>query len=216
MEPAEANWIFVFKQVLFPLFDDLLEGSVFDNNFVVADEERLRAVNVVAKTLLQFLPFISRSSDFQVLWIQLLRYMQKFTEIADTETLVEGIRETLKNVLLVMDAQDVYQIIGEDMRDCTWAIIGKCRPLSDLQEQLAAESAELREVAVAQQHPHEEASAVPLETGHADKDPEVVGMMERFNWVVVTDRDLQESGPEEDLDETSPPVDYAATELDLR
>ena len=131
-------------------------------------------------------------------------------------TQVEGIRETLKNVLLVMDAQDVYQIIGEDMRDCTWAIIGKCRPLSDLQEQLAAESAELREVAVAQQHPHEEASAVPLETGHADKDPEVVGMMERFNWVVVTDRDLQESGPEEDLDETSPPVDYAATELDLR
>lgn len=66
------------------------------------------------------LSILSLSPDFHLLWMQLLRFMEKYASESQTEVLLDGIRESLRNILLVMDAQEIYSITGEVCDICSF------------------------------------------------------------------------------------------------
>eukprot|EP01114_Cavostelium_apophysatum_P009107 TRINITY_DN2217_c0_g1_i3.p1 TRINITY_DN2217_c0_g1~~TRINITY_DN2217_c0_g1_i3.p1 ORF type:complete len:1471 (+),score=363.32 TRINITY_DN2217_c0_g1_i3:184-4596(+) len=98
-----------FQQILFPLLSDLLKSPkelAIDANGL--EETRLRASAILTKIFLQYLPNLTRLSNFNELWINILQSLKHYMQ-TNSELLAEAVQESLKNVLLVMSASDVFQ-----------------------------------------------------------------------------------------------------------
>ncbi|GJJ12038.1 hypothetical protein Clacol_006279 [Clathrus columnatus] len=107
----------IFNRVVFPLLDDLLKVDVFRRDPQDMPETRLRASAFLCKVFLHFETRISKSdADITVLWIQILDLLDRLMNIDKQDQLYEAIPESLKNVLLVLNASGI--LLPPSENDC--------------------------------------------------------------------------------------------------
>ncbi|PAV79155.1 hypothetical protein WR25_16601 isoform J [Diploscapter pachys] len=106
-----VEWESCFGEVLFPLLTKLLEPfSQMDP--IGAEDTRVRAVQIVAKTLLNHLNALSSLDSFPALWLRLLDYMEQYLRVDSCGNLNEAVPESLKNMLLVLDNTELFATIA--------------------------------------------------------------------------------------------------------
>eukprot|EP01080_Neovahlkampfia_damariscottae_P008225 gene8225-50_t len=69
-------------------------------------ETKLRCLNLFSKFFLNILNHISGDNDFEKLWKSILKFMKASSKF---EYLVEPVFELMKNILLVMNAQEIWK-----------------------------------------------------------------------------------------------------------
>ncbi|KAF8644147.1 hypothetical protein AX16_008674 [Volvariella volvacea WC 439] len=110
----------VFNRVVFPLLDELLKPQVFQRDRQGMPETRLRASALLCKVFMH-LELRESKADFRLLWIQILDLLDRFMNVGKGDQLNEAVPESLKNVLLVMNAANILvpppTAEGEDTRD---------------------------------------------------------------------------------------------------
>nr|VWO98733.1 MSP1 protein-like protein [Ganoderma boninense] len=94
----------VFNRVIFPLLDELLKQQVFMRDPMGMPETRLRASALLCKVFMQFEAREGQTADIRVLWIQVLDLLDRLMHVDRRDQLYEAVPESLKNVLLVMNA----------------------------------------------------------------------------------------------------------------
>ncbi|KAL0041048.1 hypothetical protein WJX77_003321 [Trebouxia sp. C0004] len=118
-------WIQVMGDLLLPLMADLARYvSTRYREFPGVDKSLRISVNMVTKTLLQYLMLLAPDPDFPELWARILQVLQDCTKNR-IEELSEAVPETLKNVLLVMASRGVLtrdwkDSEGRALWDMTW------------------------------------------------------------------------------------------------
>ncbi|XGW13828.1 hypothetical protein V3C99_000264 [Haemonchus contortus] len=102
-----AEWESCFGKVLFPLLGKLLDVfSAMDP--IGMEDTRVRAMQIVAKTLLNHLTALSTLPSFPSLWLRLLDFMESYLRIDSCGNLNEAVPESLKNMLLVMASTGLF------------------------------------------------------------------------------------------------------------
>ncbi|KAJ1370138.1 G-box binding factor [Parelaphostrongylus tenuis] len=105
-----AEWESCFGDVLFPLLGKLLDVfSAMDP--IGMEDTRVRAMQIVAKTLLNHLTALSTLPSFPSLWLRLLDFMDNYLRVDSCGNLNEAIPESLKNMLLVMGSSGLFSSI---------------------------------------------------------------------------------------------------------
>ncbi|KAI0797843.1 Sec7-domain-containing protein [Abortiporus biennis] len=109
----------LFNRVLFPLLDELLKPEVLLRDPMGMPETRLRASALLSKAFMHFEARDGQKADIRVLWIQVLDLLDRLMNVDRRGQLYEAVPESLKNVLLVMNATNllVPPPHGEDDRD---------------------------------------------------------------------------------------------------
>ncbi|KAG6874307.1 hypothetical protein C0995_001532 [Termitomyces sp. Mi166 len=109
----------IFNRVVFPLLDDLLKPEIFQRDPQGMPETRLRASALLCKTFMHLdIREGQAKADFRILWIQILDLLDRLMNIDRSDQLYEAIPESLKNVLLVMNAAGILVPPSEpDARD---------------------------------------------------------------------------------------------------
>ncbi|KAG6819604.1 hypothetical protein H0H93_010328 [Arthromyces matolae] len=109
----------LFNRVVFPLLDDLLRPEILQRDPQGMPETRLRASALLCKTFMHLdLREGQNKADFRILWIQILDLLDRLMNIDRNDQLYEAIPESLKNVLLVMNAANILVPPSEpDVRD---------------------------------------------------------------------------------------------------
>ncbi|KAG6909836.1 hypothetical protein DXG01_015109 [Tephrocybe rancida] len=108
----------IFNRVVFPLLDDLLKPEVFHRDPQGMPETRLRASALLCKAFMHLDVREGQVKDFRILWIQILDLLDRLMNIDRSDQLYEAIPESLKNVLLVMNAAGILVPPSEpDTRD---------------------------------------------------------------------------------------------------
>ncbi|KAA3674909.1 golgi-specific brefeldin A-resistance guanine nucleotide exchange factor 1 [Paragonimus westermani] len=114
------QWEECFGMVLFPLLSGFLESIALEevmcgnnqsgsspissSHFHTVEfvDPRMRAVPLLTKVFLQHLRPLHRSKNFHSIWIRILTYMEHYMQASSSDSLTDAVRESLKNVLLVM------------------------------------------------------------------------------------------------------------------
>ncbi|KAG6833469.1 hypothetical protein H0H87_006041 [Tephrocybe sp. NHM501043] len=108
----------IFNRVVFPLLDDLLKPEIFRRDPQGMPETRLRASALLCKAFMHLDVREGQTKDFRILWIQILDLLDRLMNIDRSDQLYEAIPESLKNVLLVMNATSILVPPSEpDTRD---------------------------------------------------------------------------------------------------
>ncbi|KAF8078137.1 hypothetical protein FPV67DRAFT_1464319 [Lyophyllum atratum] len=95
----------IFNRVIFPLLDDLLKPEVFHRDPQGMPETRLRASALLCKAFMHLdVREGQAKADFRILWIQILDLLDRLMNIDKGDQLYEAVPESLKNVVLVMNA----------------------------------------------------------------------------------------------------------------
>ena len=112
----------LFNRIIFPLIDELLKPQVFLRDPMAMPETRLRASALLCKAFMHLEARDGLNADIRVLWIQVLDLLDRLMNIDRRDQLVcllmqfgyrdvltsgpqhEAIPESLKNVVLVMNA----------------------------------------------------------------------------------------------------------------
>ncbi|KAF7440985.1 GDP/GTP exchange factor for ARF [Pleurotus ostreatus] len=95
----------IFNRVLFPLLDDLVKPQVNERDPQGMPESRLRAATFLCKAFMHFEVRESQAdADIRIVWIQVLDLLDRLMNVDKSEPLYEAVPESLKNVLLVMNA----------------------------------------------------------------------------------------------------------------
>ncbi|KAJ4501838.1 hypothetical protein C8R41DRAFT_873085 [Lentinula lateritia] len=109
LDEADSNQVEqIFNKIVFRLVDDLLKPPVFQRDPQGMPETRLRASALLCKTFMHFEVRESQSTaDIRISWIGVLDLLDHLMHVDHGEQLYEAIPESLKNVLLVMNATQV-------------------------------------------------------------------------------------------------------------
>ncbi|KAF6035843.1 GBF1 [Bugula neritina] len=102
-----TEWEACFNKVLFPLLSNLLENSAISQVSTI-EETRFRAATLLSKVYLQHLQDLLTLPTFTALWLTILDFMDKYMHADQSDQLMEGIPELLKNLLLVMGGMDIF------------------------------------------------------------------------------------------------------------
>jgi len=103
----------VFNRILFPLIDELLKPQVFTRDPRGIPETRLRASTLLCKLFMQDeINDAAKDKDIRILWIQILDLLDRLMNVDKRDQLHEAVPESLKNVILVMNASDVLVAQG--------------------------------------------------------------------------------------------------------
>ncbi|OBZ75659.1 hypothetical protein A0H81_04473 [Grifola frondosa] len=94
----------LFNRVIFPLLDELLKPQVLLRDPMGLPETRLRASALLCKAFMHFEAREGQEADIRVLWIQVLDLLDRLMNVDRRDQLYEAVPESLKNVLLVMNA----------------------------------------------------------------------------------------------------------------
>lgn len=98
----------IFAQVLIPLLDELLKPEVTRRDPLGIYETRLRASTLLFKAFMQFELREGRSiAEVKVLWTSTLDVHERLLKGSGSDQTVEAVTESLKNVILVMNATDI-------------------------------------------------------------------------------------------------------------
>ncbi|KAJ8595613.1 Sec7-domain-containing protein [Rhizopogon salebrosus TDB-379] len=105
----------IFNSVIFPLLDELLKPHVQQFDPLGMSETRLRASVLLCKAFMHFEVRDSRTkADIRTVWIQILDLLDRLVKAEKTEQLHEAVSESLKNVVLVMNAADILVPPSQD------------------------------------------------------------------------------------------------------
>ncbi|KDQ60619.1 hypothetical protein JAAARDRAFT_172637 [Jaapia argillacea MUCL 33604] len=97
-----------FSVVIFPLLDSLLKPQVFQLDPQGMPETRLRASVLLCKAFMHFEIREGQSEPgLKLVWLQVLDILERFMRDDTTDTMHEAIPESLKNVILVMNATGI-------------------------------------------------------------------------------------------------------------
>jgi len=109
----------IFNKIVFRLVDDLLKPHVFQRDPRGMPETRLRASALLCKTFMHFEVRESQATaDIRILWNEILDLLDRLMHLDRGDQLYEAIPESLKNVLLVMNAaQILVPPSGDDQRN---------------------------------------------------------------------------------------------------
>ncbi|CAG9864708.1 unnamed protein product [Phyllotreta striolata] len=124
------EWEQCFRRVLFPLMNYLLQ-SAGTRDAVSTEETRIRAAGVLSKVFLHHLAPLSSLQSFADLWSTVLELMDGYMHADGSELLLEAVPESLKNMLLVMEAAGVFDAPDGQKNalwTATWERIGKFLP----------------------------------------------------------------------------------------
>ena len=130
---SASQWKAVFDTFLFPIASSLLRNEtkaqltapsdrqaktgveqksrLKTSATVISDEMRVAAVSIVSKIYLSRLSLLVGLPNFQVVWIQILRFMEQFMDLGislSSKHLTETVLETCKNMLLVMQGNEMF------------------------------------------------------------------------------------------------------------
>jgi brefeldin A-resistance guanine nucleotide exchange factor 1 len=96
----------LFGQIIFPLMNDLLQPAAFARDPQSIPETRLRASMMLCKTFLHFNAHqTEKFTELKEMWLGLLEFLEHFMHSGRRhDQLYESIPESLKNVILVMNA----------------------------------------------------------------------------------------------------------------
>lgn len=83
------------------LYDLLTEVPTINITSNVLEESRMRTATIMSKVFLHHLVPLIALQSFSELWLDVLDYIEKFMRIG-SDMLHEAMRESLKNMLLVM------------------------------------------------------------------------------------------------------------------
>ncbi|THH10280.1 hypothetical protein EW145_g1429 [Phellinidium pouzarii] len=98
----------IFNRVVFPLLDELLKPQVAQRDLRGMPETRLRASVLLCKVFMQLeVNDEAKHNDIRVLWIQILDLLDRLMNVDRRDQLHEAVPESLKNVVLVMNAMDI-------------------------------------------------------------------------------------------------------------
>ncbi|KAF9239676.1 hypothetical protein BU15DRAFT_87976 [Melanogaster broomeanus] len=98
----------IFNGVIFPILDELLQPQVHLLDPQGMSETRLRASALLCKVFMHFEVREShRKADIRILWIEILDLLDRLISAEKSEQLYEAISESLKNVVLVMNAAGI-------------------------------------------------------------------------------------------------------------
>lgn len=98
------EWINIFGEVLFPLINQLLKPEVYQTDPAGMSETRVQAAQLLCKIFLHYLVLLSEWEGVLDLWVKILTIMDRLMNSGQSDTLVEAVPESLKNVLLVMSS----------------------------------------------------------------------------------------------------------------
>ncbi|CAH8575260.1 unnamed protein product [Schistosoma intercalatum] len=137
------QWENCFNEVLFPLLSGFLESITLEEVFTTNSrnlhdinhnhnyntgyahhlhavefaDPRMRAIPLLTKVYLQHLRPLYELDTFNTLWIRMLAYMEQYMlASSNSDSLTDAVRESLKNVLLVMctGTHDLNPILIKD------------------------------------------------------------------------------------------------------
>ncbi|XP_041788554.1 Golgi-specific brefeldin A-resistance guanine nucleotide exchange factor 1 [Anopheles merus] len=126
------EWAGCFKQVLFPLLQELLqEKATSPVEVSLLEESRIRTATIMSKVFLHHLTPLIALPNFQELWLEILDYFERFMT-AGSDMLYEAVLESLKNMLLVMHSVCVFHntdgVTHSMLWDVTWQRISGFLP----------------------------------------------------------------------------------------
>lgn len=116
---SPAEWEGAFNQVLFPMLNQLLTKSN-PGEKTAMEETRTRAAALLGKVYLQHLQALATLPTFTALCMTILDFNERFMKSATSDHLADAIPETLKNMLLVMDATQGVFFTPEGHPTQTW------------------------------------------------------------------------------------------------
>jgi len=98
----------IFNRVAFPLVDELLKPQVFLRDPRGMAETRLRSSALLCKAFMHFEVRDNRPNvDIRLLWIQVLDLLDRLMNTDKKDQIYEAVPESLKNVVLVMNAAEI-------------------------------------------------------------------------------------------------------------
>ncbi|KAI0340495.1 Sec7-domain-containing protein [Trametopsis cervina] len=109
----------LFNRIIFPLLDELLKPQVFLRDPMAMPETRLRASALLSKAFMHLEARDGMKADIRVLWIQVLDLLDRLMNLDRRDQLHEAIPESLKNIVLVMNATGSLvppPVNGDDQR----------------------------------------------------------------------------------------------------
>jgi hypothetical protein len=145
---GQEAWFDCFDSVLFPLLEELMNSETFFLDPLGMDETRMRACALLCKIFLHFLPGMIKTKELVTLWDRVLYYMLKYMQLVGkndylvilykTQCQYEGVVESLKNMLLVLSTQHIFQpesIEGQEVNlwDSTWTKLNPILPKLQLE-----------------------------------------------------------------------------------
>lgn len=110
---SACEWEACYTEVLFPMLNRLLEDGLHLGHQAL-EETRVRASNILCKVFLQHLPALAQLASFGVLWMEILNVMDKCIHLENCDLLYEAIPESLKNMVLVMVTQGVFDMASSN------------------------------------------------------------------------------------------------------
>jgi hypothetical protein len=118
-----------FDIVIFPLIDDL---SKYDQTVdrIGSGETNVRASSLLTKVFLCFSNVLKNEKDFSKLWINVLEHLILLANLAivnDNQIVLEGIQESLKNMILVLVSDKVLEK-GNVIWAITWEKVNTIYP----------------------------------------------------------------------------------------
>ncbi|XP_055856170.1 Golgi-specific brefeldin A-resistance guanine nucleotide exchange factor 1 [Episyrphus balteatus] len=121
-----AEWASCFKQVLFPLLNELLPESNSINGIdkILLEESRIRTATIMSKVFLHHLTPLIELDTFTDLWLEILDYIEKFMKVG-SDMLYEQMLEILKNMLLVMHSVRVFHCNDGTLHVPLWELTWK-------------------------------------------------------------------------------------------
>ncbi|KAJ3296061.1 GDP/GTP exchange factor for ARF [Rhizoclosmatium sp. JEL0117] len=117
-----------FENVLFPLLEELLKPEIRKLDASGMDETRMTVAGLLSRIFLQYLNRLLRYKDLTGLWVKVLDYMNRYVNAGGSEFVSEGVLESLKNMLLVLSDQKVFESNTHNLGTVTWQHIDKCYP----------------------------------------------------------------------------------------
>ncbi|EJD05730.1 Sec7-domain-containing protein [Fomitiporia mediterranea MF3/22] len=98
----------VFSRVVFPLLDNLLQPQIMKRDPRGMPETRLRASVLLCKVFMQLeVNDEAKEKEIRELWMSILDLLDRLMNADRRDQLFEAIPESLKNVVLVMNAMDI-------------------------------------------------------------------------------------------------------------
>ncbi|CAF0759689.1 unnamed protein product [Adineta steineri] len=105
---SPTEWESVFNKVLFPLLLKLLETTNITDPVYGIEETRVRVSQLLCRIFLQHLSPLLTLPTFTALWLTILDFMDRYLKSDQTDMLRESVRESLKNMLLVMNTTGLF------------------------------------------------------------------------------------------------------------
>ena len=118
-----ATWLEIFQHVLFPLVDASSQAT---------EISRLSATTILTRTLLQNIGTLSKSAEFNLLWLRVIKMMGVNLKSERESMIYVSTLEVLKNLVMVLHTEDVFQTSAinsqQTVWDLTWDAIESYNP----------------------------------------------------------------------------------------